>query len=58
MLSFCGFGKDSGESLGLRGDQMTNLFIGRTDIEAEGPTLWPLDENNGLTGRDSDAGQD
>ena len=32
------------------------IFIGRTDAEAETPTLWPLDEN-WLTGKDPDAGK-
>ena len=34
------------------------IFIGRTDDEAEGPMLWPLDAKNWLTGKDSDAGKD
>ena len=32
------------------------IFIGRTDIEAEGPVLWPPDVKNRLTGKDPDAG--
>ena len=34
------------------------VFIGRTDIEAETPVLWPADEKNWLTGKDPDAGKD
>ena len=28
------------------------MFIGRTDIEAETPILWPLDAKNILIGKD------
>ena len=34
------------------------IFIGRTDVEAETPILWPLDANNWLIGKDPDAGKD
>ena len=34
------------------------IFIGRTDAEAETPTLWPPDAKNWLTGKDPDAGKD
>ena len=34
------------------------IFIGRTDAEAEAPTLWPPDAKNGLIGKDPDAGKD
>ena len=34
------------------------VFIGRTDAEAEAPTLWPLDAKNRLTGKDPDAGKE
>ena len=34
------------------------IFIGRTDAEAEAPILWPPDAKNGLTGKDPDAGKD
>ena len=40
-----------------RGDQSW-VFIGRTDIEAEAPILWPPGVKNGLIGKDSDAGRD
>ena len=34
------------------------VFIGRTDIEAEVPILWPPDAKDWLTGKDPDAGKD
>ena len=34
------------------------IFIGRTDVEAETPILWPPDEKNWLTGKDPDPGKD
>ena len=34
------------------------VFIGRTDVEAEAPILWPPNSKNWLTGKDSDAGKD
>ena len=34
------------------------IFIGRTDIEAETPILWPADVKNWLIGKDPDAGKD
>ena len=34
------------------------MFIGRTDVEAETPILWPPDAKNGLTGKDPDARRD
>ena len=34
------------------------IFIGRTDVEAETPVLWPPDAKNWLTGKDPDAGKD
>ena len=33
------------------------MFIGRTDAEAEGPTLWPPDAKNWLIGKDPVAGK-
>ena len=54
MLLNCGVGEDSWESLGLQGDPMRRsnwyqgnqswIFTGRTEAEAEVPTLWPPDE--------------
>ena len=34
------------------------IFIGRTDAEAETPILWPSDVKSWLTGKDPDAGKD
>ena len=34
------------------------IFIGRTDVEAEAPILWPPDGKGWLTGKDPDAGKD
>ena len=34
------------------------IFIGRTDAEAEAPTLWPHDAKSQLIGKDPDAGKD
>ena len=34
------------------------VFIGKTDVEAETPILWPPDVKNWLTGKDPDAGKD
>ena len=33
-------------------------LIGRTDVEAETPRLWPPDAKSQLTGKDPDAGKD
>ena len=34
------------------------IFIGRTDVEAETPILWPPDVKTGLVWKDPDAGKD
>ena len=34
------------------------LFIGRTNVEAEAPIVWPPDVKNRLIGKDPDTGQD
>ena len=34
------------------------IFIGRTDVEAETPIVWPSDSKNWLLGKDPDAGND
>ena len=34
------------------------MLIGRTDVEAETPVLWPHDAKNWLIGKDPDAGKD
>ena len=41
----------------LKGNQSW-IFIGRTDVEAETPVLWPLDAKNWLIRKDPDAGKD
>ena len=33
-------------------------FFGRNDVKAETLVLWPPDANNGLIGKDTDAGKD
>ena len=53
MLSSCGVGEDSLESLGLQGDPTSQispeLFTGRTDAEAETPILWhPMGRTDSL----------
>ena len=65
MLLNCGVGEDSWESLGLQGNQPVHpkgdeswVFIGRTDVEAETPILWPRYAKNWLIGKDPDAGKD
>ena len=64
MLLNSGAGEDSWESLGLQGDPTDTkgnqswVFIGRTDVEAETPILWPPDEKSWLNWNDPDAGKD
>ena len=38
--------------------EMSYIFIGRTDAEAEAPILWPRDAKNWLIGKDPDVGKD
>ena len=45
------------ETVHSKGDQSW-VFIGRTDAEAETPTLWPPDAKNWLIEKDPDAGKD
>ena len=33
------------------------IFIGRTDVKAEAPVLWPPDAKSQLTGKDPDLGK-
>ena len=40
-----------------KGDQ-SSVFIGRTDVEAETPILWPPDVKSWLIGKDPDVGKD
>ena len=64
MLLNCGVGEDTWESLGLQGDPVypkgdqSWVFIGRTDVEAETPILWPPDAKSWLIRKDPDAGKD
>ena len=39
-------------------EDQSRVFIGRADVEAETPILWPPDVNSGLIGKDPDAGKD
>ena len=64
MLLICGVGEDSWESLYCKEIQPVHpkrnqswIFIGRTDVEAETPILWPPDAKNWLIGEDPDAGK-
>ena len=65
MLLNCGVEEDAWspsdykeiQSVHPKGDQYW-IFIGRTDVEAETPILWPPDVKNWLTGKDPDAGKD
>ena len=59
-LSNCGSREDLKES-GRSNQSILNhpwIFIGRTDVEAETPKLWPPDAKNWLIGKDPDAGKD
>ena len=65
MLSNCGAGEDSWESVGQQGDQTSQSkreinpeYSGRTNAEAEALILWPPDANSWLIGKDPDAGKD
>ena len=40
-----------------KGNQ-SEMFIERTDVEAETPIPWPPHAKNGLIGKDPDAGRD
>ena len=40
-----------------KGNQ-SSIFIGRTDVDAETPILWPPDAKNQLIGKDPDGGKD
>ena len=44
-------------SIFSKGDQCW-VFIGRTDVEAETPVLWPPHAKSWVIGKDSDAGRD
>ena len=62
MLFHCGVREDSWEYLGLQGFQPVQpkgdqswVFIGRTDVEAETPVLWPPNAKSWLIWKDPDA---
>ena len=65
MLLNYGVGEDFWESLDCKeiqpvhpkGDQSW-VFIGRTDVEAETPILWPPDVKSWFIWKDPDAGKD
>ena len=65
MLLNCGVGEDSWESLDCmkiqpvhpKGDQSW-LFIGRTDVEAETPVLWPPHAKSWLVGKGPEVEKD
>ena len=53
MLLNCGVGEDSESPLDCKEIQLVHpkedqswVFIGRTDVEAETPVLWPRDAKN------------
>ena len=65
MLLNCGVGEDSWENpldckeiKPVHPGYQSWIFIGRTDVEAETPILWPPDAKNGLIGKDPDARKD
>ena len=65
MLLNCGAGEDSWEFLDCKEIQPVHskggqswVFIGRTDVEAETPILWPPDAKSWLIWKDPDAGKD
>ena len=65
MLLNCGAGENSWESLRLQGDppssskeDQSSVFIGRTNVEAETPILWPPDAKCWLIWKDPHAGKD
>ena len=65
VLSNSGVGEDSWESLGLQESKPVNnkrkqswIFIGKTNVKAEAPVLWPHDVKSQLTGKDPAAGKD
>ena len=54
MLSNCGAGEDSRESLGQQGDQISQSR--RTGVEAEAPITWPPYMKSSLIRKDLGAG--
>ena len=45
------------KAVNLQGNQFW-IFIGKTDVEAEAPILWPPDAKNWLIGKDPDDGKE
>ena len=45
------------KSVNLKGNQ-PSILIGRTEVEAKTPIIWPHDAKSRLTGKDPDAGKD
>ena len=65
MLLNCGVGEDSWDPLDCKEIQPVHpkgdhswVFIGRTDVEAETPILWPPGVKRWLIWKDPDAGKD
>ena len=65
VLLNCVIGADSWQSFGLQGHTSIHpkgdqswVFIGRTDVEAETPILWPPDAKSWFIEKDPDAGKD
>ena len=65
MLLNCGVGEDSESPLNCKKIKPVHpkrdqswVFIGRTDVEAETPILWPPDAKSWLIWKDPDAGKD
>ena len=65
MLLNCGVGENSESPLDCKEIQGVHpkgnqswIFIGRSDVEAEAPILWPPDAKNWLIRKDPDAGKD
>ena len=57
MLLNCGVGEEKIQLVHPKGDQSW-VFIGRANVEAEAPILWPPDAKKQLIGKDPDAGKD
>ena len=49
---------DSKELKLVKPESQPWMFIGRTEVEAEAPILWPPEVKSQLNGKDADAGKD
>ena len=65
MLLNCGVGEDSESPLDSKEIKPVNpkgnqswIFLGKTDVEAETPVIWPPDVKSWLFWKDSDGGRD